>query len=96
MNPSDEARPAAGDDRPCVACGARGPVSKLELTELMFATRERFGYGRCEACGTLRIDAVPADLARHYPGAYFERSRLDPLPDDAKRTILVNRTHMRT
>ena len=44
MNPSDEARPAADDDLPCIACGVSGPVSKLQLTELMFSTRERFGY----------------------------------------------------
>jgi hypothetical protein len=69
--PSDDARPTADEDRPCVACGVTGPVTRLELTELMFSTRERFGYRRCEACGTLRIDAVPADLARHYPSAYF-------------------------
>jgi SAM-dependent methyltransferase len=92
VNQSDEARPAAVDELPCMACGVTGPVAKLQLTELMFSTRERFGYRRCEACGTLRIDGVPADLARHYPAVYFERSRLDPLPDDARRTILVNRT----
>ena len=91
-DPSEHRGPAADEERPCVACGVTGPVTRLELTERMFSTRERFGYRRCERCGTLRIDAVPADLARHYPGAYFERSRRDPLPDDDRRTILVNRT----
>jgi SAM-dependent methyltransferase len=82
---------AADQGRPCVACGVTGPVTRVELTEMMFSTRERFGYCRCEACGTLRIEAVPADLARHYPSAYFERSLRDPLPDDDQRAILVNR-----
>jgi SAM-dependent methyltransferase len=76
---------------PCAVCGATGTASAIRLVESMFATREAFGYHRCDACGSLTIDSVPADLARHYPAAYFERSRGDLMSDADRWTILANR-----
>ena len=38
----------------------------------MFRTGESFGYRECDVCGSLQIDAVPADLGRHYnPDSYY-------------------------
>jgi hypothetical protein len=34
---------------------------------MLFGTRETFAYLRRRGCGAMRIAAVPADLARHYP-----------------------------
>jgi SAM-dependent methyltransferase len=50
---------------------------------MLFGTRERFDYLRCPNCGALRIAAVPDDLARHYPSAYYDGDVSDvlaPLP----------------
>jgi len=38
---------------------------------MMFGTREQFGYHQCAECGCLQIDAVPADMDRHYPEQYY-------------------------
>lgn len=39
--------------------------------EMMFGWGDAFTYHRCPGCGSLWIDAVPADLARFYPGDYY-------------------------
>jgi SAM-dependent methyltransferase len=53
----------------CRICG--GPLGQgLRVREMMFGTREQFGYRRCEACGCLQIDDIPADNGRHYPESY--------------------------
>jgi SAM-dependent methyltransferase len=38
---------------------------------MMFGTREPFEYNECDACGSLSIAEVPADLSRHYPQTYY-------------------------
>ncbi|HSS34697.1 MAG TPA: class I SAM-dependent methyltransferase [Patescibacteria group bacterium] len=44
------------------------------LREMLFGTRETFPYLRCRSCGALRIEAIPTDLARHYPPDYYSGS----------------------
>jgi len=56
---------------PCEACGSTGPFERYELREMLFGLRETFPYRRCTTCGLLRIEEVPADLARHYPPEYY-------------------------
>jgi SAM-dependent methyltransferase len=60
---------------------------------MLFGTREHFAYLLCGTCGLLRIEAVPADLARHYPAEYYgspappagpSRGRLGRIADDAR------------
>ena len=54
----------------CRICG--GPLGgALRVREMMFGTREWFGYHQCEACGCLQIDEIPADIGRHYPEGYY-------------------------
>lgn len=56
-----------------------------------FVTRDRnrgvrgdpFTYRRCQACGTLHLDNVPADIATFYPAAYFGLPGLDELRERA-------------
>jgi SAM-dependent methyltransferase len=55
----------------CEICGATGDFERLRLREMLFGTREEFGYHRCPACGVLRIEQVPDDLGRHYPDDYY-------------------------
>ena len=33
---------------------------------------ERFGYNRCEVCGTVFLASPPADLGRYYRGDYYQ------------------------
>ena len=54
----------------CRICG--GPlVRALRVREMMFGTREEFSYHQCAGCDCLQIDAVPADIGRHYPTDYY-------------------------
>jgi SAM-dependent methyltransferase len=56
---------------------------------MMFGTREPFVYRECLACGTLRIDPIPPDLARYYPDAYYggNASRPDRERSDGPRAV---------
>ncbi|GAA2127191.1 class I SAM-dependent methyltransferase [Nocardioides bigeumensis] len=64
----DEIAASAGG---CVVCGPEAPSTPFVLTESMFGSGERFDYHRCDVCGSMQIDVVPEDLARHYdPGLY--------------------------
>ena len=42
---------------------------------MMFGTRERFHYARCEQCGALVLLDAPADLTFHYPAGYYSLGR---------------------
>ena len=52
---------------------------------MLFGWRETFGYLRCTSCGALRIAAVPADLARHYPPDYYGEVVGAPEPARSRR-----------
>jgi SAM-dependent methyltransferase len=54
----------------CRLCGKQGSPTTLHLREMMFGTRESFTYEQCETCGSLQIQAIPADLERYYPPSY--------------------------
>ena len=57
--------------RVCRICASNGPHSHFVVREMMFGTREPFGYFECANCKTLQIVDIPPDLARHYPGDYL-------------------------
>jgi SAM-dependent methyltransferase len=81
---------AAVAARRCPFCEVVGRWEPLRIREMMFGTREAFDYLRCMACGSLVIATVPADLARHYPAAYYSNSsRVAVVEDSAWRRVLV-------
>ena len=53
----------------CRICGG-SPGARHVAREMMYGTREAFGYFECSSCGCLQIAEVPADLARFYPADY--------------------------
>ncbi len=55
----------------CRICGGTEATDWLHPREMMFGLREIFDYFRCAGCGCLQLDAVPADLGRHYPDNYY-------------------------
>ena len=63
-------------------CGSASDAERIVLREMLFGTRETFPYLRCPTCRALRIEAVPTDLARHYPPDYYANSSAvsDPPP----------------
>jgi hypothetical protein len=71
---SDVATPAG----PCPVCGEAAVWEPVRLREMMFGSRETFDYGRCRACGSMVISAIPEDLGRHYPPAYYSLGEGDP------------------
>jgi SAM-dependent methyltransferase len=75
-------------DAPCESCGESGQFERFELREMLFGLRELFPYLRCGACGLLRIEQVPSDLARHYPPEYYAG---DPPPAAPPRGLLAAR-----
>lgn len=75
----------------CRACDAMGDRCEvLVLQEMMYGSREDFGYGLCRACGCLQILDIPADLGRFYPpGYYSQRPRAEPADRGRLRRWLV-------
>lgn len=66
--------------RICFACEQESNGTVFTAREMYFGTRERFAYFECPHCGTVQIVAVPADLARHYPPAYYSFNAATPKP----------------
>ena len=48
----------------CRICGSVRVAGRHDVREMMFGTRETFGYTQCADCLCLQIDEVPPDLAR--------------------------------
>ena len=55
----------------CRTCGADGQFVRHDMREMMFGSREPFPYLECTSCGSLQIQTIPTDLARHYPPNYL-------------------------
>jgi SAM-dependent methyltransferase len=78
----------------CRICG--GTLGHpLRVREMMFGTREPFGYHQCERCGCLQIDEIPADIGRHYPEGYYSydarrQSRAKRLRRGARRRWILS------
>ena len=82
---------------PCAVCGDEAGWEPVRLREMMFGSRETFDYGRCRSCGSLVIAAVPPDLARHYPPAYYSLGEGDPTSEEGAvrrraTAVLMDRT----
>jgi hypothetical protein len=56
---------------PCRVCGSTEARERFEIREMMFGSAEEYPYGLCPTCGSLVIEAIPGDLARHYPRDYY-------------------------
>jgi len=77
----------------CRVCGGR-LARGLRVREMMFGTREQFGYHQCAECGCLQIDEIPADIGRHYPEQYYSydsrrQSRATRLRRGARRRWIL-------
>jgi hypothetical protein len=55
----------------CKVCLSAQHLSTFEARDQMFGTPGPYLYYECHNCGSLQIAEVPADLARHYPPAYY-------------------------
>jgi len=68
----------------CRICGGQ-LTGSLRVREMMFGTREQFGYHQCADCGCLQIDVIPADIGRHYPDRYYSYGAKAPAPSTRRR-----------
>lgn len=59
------------DDMNCRICSSAEVLGRHTTVEMMYGTRETFGYFQCARCLCLQIDSIPSDLARHYAGGYY-------------------------
>jgi len=64
----------------CRACaGTKG--DQLRATERQFNLGGSFPYFHCDACGSLSLEQIPADLARYYPETgYYSFNETPPPP----------------
>lgn len=63
---------ATGDSRPCPLCAGAGAHAFYAKDRNREITQRRFSYARCEACDTIFMVDVPADLGRYYEGDYYQ------------------------
>ena len=62
----------------CGACGSEGERNSHLARELMLGLHDEFTYAECGTCGALELDAIPADLSRYYPSAYYSYADVQP------------------
>ena len=69
---SEPVTPSAVTETACRICGNAENNRSFPVKEMMFGSREEFGYVQCGTCGSLQIADVPSDLSRYYPSnRYF-------------------------
>ena len=71
----------------CRICGGKRVLGHHTVTEMMYGTRERFGYFQCAECLCLQIDGIPGDLARHYAGGYYSYRPAERRSNPLKRWV---------
>jgi len=75
----------------CRICRNSDENASFDVREMMFGTREVFGYFLCKSCGCLQIAEVPDDRSRYYPADYYSfgkqpaRKYRNPLKRPIKR-----------
>lgn len=57
----------------CPLCAGASPEAFIARDRNRGVSDEQFTYRRCERCGTLWLDDIPADLGRYYPDQYNPR-----------------------
>ena len=62
--------PDVAQDLRCRICGGAA-AAEFEVREMMFGSRERFGYFQCAECRCLQITEMPEGMARHYGEGYY-------------------------
>lgn len=58
----------------CVVCHNE-TSSTMEVSEMMFGTRDSFNYRVCRHCGSLTIDDPPKNLNTYYPNNYYSHKK---------------------
>jgi SAM-dependent methyltransferase len=67
----------AADLTDCWSCGSDSVEREWQAEERMFGWGGEFTYLECAQCRSLRIQEVPADLARYYPEDYYSLRQVD-------------------
>ena len=62
--------PDVAQDLRCRICGGAA-AAEFEVREMMFGSREKFGYFQCAECRCLQITEMPEGMARHYGEGYY-------------------------
>ena len=87
---------AVGATDTCPICSDASMPERYVLREMLFGSREKFLYLRCATCGALRIEEPPADLARHYPPAYYSGAAAPPRSEARTRASRPGRRRPRS
>jgi len=76
------------DTPPCPLCGGDSSHALTAVDRNRETSAERFAYNRCNACATVFMVDVPADLARYYAGDYH-RFGVDGEPEWTHNATLL-------
>jgi len=55
----------------CRICGNAEHNRSFRAKEMMFGSREEFGYVECATCGTVQIAEIPSNLGKYYPANQY-------------------------
>jgi 2-polyprenyl-3-methyl-5-hydroxy-6-metoxy-1,4-benzoquinol methylase len=61
----------------CRICGNTKDNINYTAREMMYGSREEFGYFQCDSCDCLQIESVPENMGKYYPGDYYSFSKYD-------------------
>ena len=55
----------------CLTCGVNFIADSFIVREMMFGTRESFGYVQCASCKSLQIAKIPENMSIYYDAGYY-------------------------
>lgn len=95
---SDSTPPGSGGVPRCRACVAVLPAEPLWVRERQLSIGGDFEYRACQACGSLSIVTVPADLERFYGRRYYSFNAIEtpPRPSGWRRWEEIIREELAT
>ena len=55
----------------CKICFNNTGNNEFQVPEMMYGTRELFGYFQCSVCGCLQIKKIPENISKYYAEEYY-------------------------
>jgi len=68
---------------------------RYRVREMMFGTKETFGYFQCSECNCLQMENIPSDLSDYYPANYYSIGVAPPVqfPNPIVKIFKNRRNH---
>jgi SAM-dependent methyltransferase len=75
-------------DLKCRVCGNIAENNYFIAREMMFGTREKFGYFECSKCKCVQIEEIPDNLSKYYPAKYNSFDPIKKTKDNIFKRLL--------